>query len=126
MKRVEFSKELPKLPNGSPASIHGDSSGSHSPERLPPYPVMRDVDLAPEFLVTGPPTPDWPTRSSPLDEERFREELYRDYDDGYVSTPCPHHHLIYSMTIKIWRMEMREMIIGSMGMCSLRVRKRKM
>nr|ABB46976.1 hypothetical protein LOC_Os10g10610 [Oryza sativa Japonica Group] len=43
---------------------------------------MRDVDLAPEFLVTGPPTPDWPTRSSPLDEERFREELYRDYDDG--------------------------------------------
>uniref|UniRef100_A0A0D3GGZ1 Uncharacterized protein n=1 Tax=Oryza barthii TaxID=65489 RepID=A0A0D3GGZ1_9ORYZ len=72
----EFGKELPKLPDGSPASIYGDSSGSHSPERLPTSPVMRDVDLPPEFRVTGPPTPDWPTPPSPSDEERFWEELY--------------------------------------------------
>lgn len=58
-------------------------------EWLPPSPGLRDVNLPPEFLVIGPPMPDWPTRSSPSDEERFREELYRDYDDGYVSTPCP-------------------------------------
>uniref|UniRef100_A0A0D3HC62 Uncharacterized protein n=1 Tax=Oryza barthii TaxID=65489 RepID=A0A0D3HC62_9ORYZ len=45
----EFGKELSKLPDGSPASKHGDSLGSYSPERLTPSLVMHDVDLPPDF-----------------------------------------------------------------------------
>ncbi|BAS97775.1 Os06g0475800 [Oryza sativa Japonica Group] len=120
---ADFGKELSKLPDGSPASpsIHGDSSGSHSPERLTPSPVMREVDLPPEFRVRGPPMPDWPPPPTESDEERFQEDLEQYYNDGYVSTPCPSPASDLCDSEENLEDEVRKMIIGGMGMCCLRL-----
>nr|XP_015642312.1 protein FAR1-RELATED SEQUENCE 5 [Oryza sativa Japonica Group] len=81
-------KVLRKQLEEIPADVHG-LDVDDGVKRLTPSPVMREVDLPPEFCVRGSPTPDWPPPPTESDEERFREDLEQYYNDGYVSTPCP-------------------------------------
>ncbi|BAF19551.1 Os06g0475800 [Oryza sativa Japonica Group] len=90
-------------------------------ERLTPSPVMREVDLPPEFRVRGPPMPDWPPPPTESDEERFQEDLEQYYNDGYVSTPCPSPASDLCDSEENLEDEVRKMIIGGMGMCCLRL-----